>query len=97
MSNSTTADKPLIERASEAVLKAPHLLGQRLRCEAHDGQVTLHGVVSSYFQKQMAQETIRRVDGVTEIHNLLEVSWSQCQSANAENADAENGEVVEMA
>ncbi len=90
-SPNTVADQ-LTQRASEAVMKAPHLIGQRLRCEAHDGQVTLHGVVSSYFQKQMAQETIRRVDGVTEIHNLLEVSWSQCQEA-----DAENGEVVEMA
>ena len=87
MSNSITVTDPLETRASEAVRKAPHLIGHRLRCEAHDGQVTLHGVVSSYFQKQMAQETIRRVDGVTEINNLLEVSWSRCQAAEHENVE----------
>jgi osmotically-inducible protein OsmY len=37
--------------------------------------VTLKGVVSSYFQKQMAQEALRNVDGIHEIANELEVSW----------------------
>jgi osmotically-inducible protein OsmY len=33
-------------------------------------------MVSSYFQKQMAQEALRHVDGVAEIANELEVCWS---------------------
>ena len=43
--------------------------------EAADGHVVLKGHVRSYFQKQMAQEAIRRVDGVQRIENMLEVSW----------------------
>jgi osmotically-inducible protein OsmY len=48
-------------------------MGRRLRFEADEGKVTLHGVVQSYFQKQMAQEAVRRIDGVQEILNELEV------------------------
>ena len=36
--------------------------------------MTLRGVVQSYFQKQMAQEALRHVDGVHEILNELEVT-----------------------
>ena len=36
----------------------------------------LRGVVNSYYQKQMAQEAIRRVEGVQSIENHLEVDWS---------------------
>ncbi|HEX5103694.1 MAG TPA: BON domain-containing protein [Pirellulaceae bacterium] len=36
----------------------------------------LQGVVKTYFQKQMAQETVRRVAGVEEVENCLEVTWT---------------------
>jgi osmotically-inducible protein OsmY len=36
--------------------------------------VILRGKVGSYFQKQMAQEALRGVDGVEAIENCLEVS-----------------------
>ena len=49
---------------------------QQVRVEAADGRVVLKGSVSSFFQKQMAQEAIRRVDGVERIDNLLEVNWA---------------------
>ena len=43
---------------------------------AFDGsRVVLQGSVSTYFQKQMAQEVVRRVEGVQEIDNCLEVLW----------------------
>jgi osmotically-inducible protein OsmY len=44
--------------------------------ETADGRVTLKGNVRSFFQKQMAQEAVRRVDGVERIDNLLEVNWA---------------------
>jgi osmotically-inducible protein OsmY len=44
--------------------------------EAADGRVVLKGNVRSFFQKQMAQEAIRRIDGVQRIENLLEVNWA---------------------
>ena len=36
----------------------------------------LKGQVNSFFQKQMAQEAIRRVDGVQRIENMLQVNWA---------------------
>jgi hypothetical protein len=33
----------------------------------------VEGVVGSFYQKQMAQETLRRIDGVGSIENRLEV------------------------
>jgi osmotically-inducible protein OsmY len=44
--------------------------------ETADGRVTLHGTVRSYYHKQMAQESLRRLSGVGEIENRLEVSWA---------------------
>ena len=37
--------------------------------------MTLRGTVGTFFQKQMAQESLRRVAGVSEIANELEVCW----------------------
>ena len=60
-------------RVFSALEENVHLRGRRLHLEADQGRVTLRGVVRSYFQKQMAQEAIRHVDGVNEITNELEV------------------------
>ncbi len=67
---------PLADRAQSAIASSPYLAGRRLRLQANDGRVVLQGVVGTYFQKQMAQEALRRVDGVQEIENNLEVAWS---------------------
>jgi len=68
-------DATLAERVGSAIQTSPYLSGRTLRFEAHDGKVTLNGVVASYFQKQMAQEVIKRLDGVKQIDNHLEVTW----------------------
>jgi osmotically-inducible protein OsmY len=67
---------PLDDRVSVALECNPYIAGRNLRFESSEGRITLHGVVASYFQKQMAQEAVRRVDGVDEIANELEVSWA---------------------
>ena len=54
----------------------PYLMQQKLQLEAERGHVILRGVVSSFFQKQMAQEALRQIDGVDEIENHLEVDWT---------------------
>jgi osmotically-inducible protein OsmY len=63
----------LHHRVNNALEESVHLRGRQLRFEADRGRVTLRGVVRSYFQKQMAQEAIRNLDGVHEIANELEV------------------------
>jgi osmotically-inducible protein OsmY len=63
----------LNDKVLTALKRSPHLSRRTLRFEAAQGRVTLRGVVRSYYQKQMAQEALRRVDGVEEILNELEV------------------------
>jgi osmotically-inducible protein OsmY len=67
-------DAPLDNRVLIALKKNPYLFGRTLRFETDEGRVTLRGEVRSFFQKQMAQEAVRRIDGVSEIRNELEVA-----------------------
>ncbi len=66
----------LTERLDFAITNSPYFNGRKLRFEAAGNSVVLSGEVNSYFQKQMAQETARRVEGVEEVDNQLEVVWS---------------------
>jgi osmotically-inducible protein OsmY len=63
-------------RVSTALERNPYLSRRNLRFENNQGRVILRGVVDSYYQKQMAQEALRHVEGVHEISNQLEVSWA---------------------
>jgi osmotically-inducible protein OsmY len=68
---------PLFERIHEALTTNPHVPSRRqVRVETADGHVVLKGSVRSFFEKQMAQEAVRRIDGVEMIDNLLEVNWA---------------------
>ena len=69
------AHKTLAERVDSAITTSPYLAGRSLRFETDGGRVILQGMVKSYFQKQMAQEVVRRVEGVERIDNHLEVTW----------------------
>jgi osmotically-inducible protein OsmY len=68
-------DMPLDDRVLTALERNPYVGRRCLRFETSEGRVTLRGVVDSYFQKQMAQEAVRHIDGVAEIANELEVCW----------------------
>ena len=70
-----TDDSPISTRVLSTLAENPHLAGRNIRFETHAGRVRLHGVVHSYYQKQMAQEAIRRLEGVASIENQLEVCW----------------------
>jgi osmotically-inducible protein OsmY len=48
-----------------------------LHFAADGGRIVLSGKVGTYFQKQMAQEVVRRIEGVEQIDNCLEVTWGQ--------------------
>lgn len=65
----------LHERVGRALHDNPHLLGKRVELQTAHGRVTLSGAVSTFFQKQMAQETVKRIDGVESVDNQLEVLW----------------------
>ena len=59
-----------------AITHNPHLLKNKLHFNPKNGKVVLQGSVSSYFEKQMAQEALRNVAGVGEIQNELTVDWN---------------------
>jgi len=71
----TMIDMPLDDRVLTALERNPHVRKRNLRFETDQGRVILRGVVGTYYQKQMAQEALRHIDGIHEIANELEVSW----------------------
>ena len=68
---------PLKEQTVRALQGNPHLSKHyRLDVRENEGHVMLIGTVGTYFQKQMAQEVVRTVEGVERIENCLEVVWT---------------------
>jgi osmotically-inducible protein OsmY len=70
----SVAPSQLHDVVSTAIANHPHLPLRRMKVEAGEGRVVLKGTVRSYYHKQMAQEMLRRIDGVQAIENHLEVS-----------------------
>ncbi len=46
---------------------------KRVSCEYANGLLVLRGALSSYYQKQLAQEAVRHVEGVRQIRNEIQV------------------------
>ena len=51
----------------------PFVISRSLTINVNEDEVTLRGYVPTYYQKQLAQESIRNIEGVRTIHNELEV------------------------
>ena len=67
---------PLTQQIYNAVVHNPHVNHRKMHFRAESGRVTIRGTVHSFFEKQMAQEALRKIEGVRAIENQLEVSWS---------------------
>lgn len=76
----------LHQRIDEAILASPYLQQRQLKVQAKEGRVVLRGNLPSYFQKQIAQETIKRVEGVESIENEITVDWNENPSGWNMNA-----------
>jgi hypothetical protein len=46
---------------------------RRLRCEVMDAVVIVHGILPSYYLKQVAQTIVLRLEGIEGVMNLVEV------------------------
>ena len=67
----------LLQQISSELEISPYVPHRKVRFEtAANGSIVMRGRVESFFQKQMAQETLRRIDGVEEIVNQLKVNWA---------------------
>lgn len=65
----------LLHRVDLAIKQNPHLSRHQVFCQEEQGIVILHGRVSTFFQKQMAQESLKKLEGVEKVINQLEVDW----------------------
>jgi osmotically-inducible protein OsmY len=70
------ATQHLLASLESALSASPHVPRNRVRLEHRDGRVVVRGRVTSYYQKQMAQEALLRVEGVELLENQLEVHWA---------------------
>jgi osmotically-inducible protein OsmY len=64
---------PLLHRIDRAIQQNPHATRRRIFLESTQGRVILRGKVDTFYQKQMIQESLRGIDGIDAISNLLEV------------------------
>lgn len=53
--------------------RSPYFAGRNLDIDFQENDVILRGVVSTYYQKQLAQELVRKIEGIHQIDNQIEV------------------------
>jgi len=70
-------------RIDHALKDSPHHLGRDVIGTHADGVVVLQGRVETFFHKQVAQELLRKLDGVERVVNLLEVHWGEPQKKSS--------------
>ena len=67
----------LEQQLSAVIVRHPHLYQRKVFFRTDQGHVVLQGRVKSFFEKQMAQEALRSIQGINSIDNQLEVNWSE--------------------
>jgi osmotically-inducible protein OsmY len=63
-----------VEKAASDRLRDRHFSKSRVSCKYAAGVLLLRGRLSSYYHKQVAQEAVKGLEGVTAIVNEIEVS-----------------------
>ena len=74
--------------ALELLHSSGYAVLRRLECEVTDAVVIVHGILPSYYLKQVAQEIILRLEGIQGVLNLVEVRELD-SSPCSENEDEE--------
>jgi hypothetical protein len=63
----------VLDLAEARLQHSAYLELRRVRCDLHNGVITLTGHVSSYYLRQLAQAAMLGLDGIRAISNCLEV------------------------
>ncbi len=61
------------EAARDRLQRSPYPIVRRLSCEYQGGVLILRGRVPSFYYKQLAQETVTGIEGVSQVVNETEV------------------------
>jgi osmotically-inducible protein OsmY len=64
----------LTELAERRLHSHSHQALKSVSCNYQDGALVLQGTVATYYLKQLAQETIVRMEGVERIENQIRVT-----------------------
>ena len=67
------AGHDLLDLVRTTLASNPYLSGRDLVIECEQGNVVIRGAVRSWYHKQVAQESVRRIRGISGIRNELEV------------------------
>ncbi len=67
----------LSELVKHAISNSNLIANQNVQYKIEQEQVFLTGIVSSYYEKQLAQESVSRISGVRQVHNRLTVEPAQ--------------------
>ena len=59
--------------AESLMMASSHRPLRRIFCTFDDGVLVLEGRVKSFFHKQLAQETVAKIEGVKQVVNKIEV------------------------
>ena len=71
----TVMDAPTIAKVAMKRLRDSSYTNMRqVSCECKHGVLFLRGRLFSFYEKQVAQETVARIDGVTQVVNEIEVT-----------------------
>ncbi len=63
----------VVESARRRLSRSCYRQIRQVICRYHEGVLFLHGHLSSYYLKQLAQEAVQGLEGVEEIVNCIEV------------------------
>jgi osmotically-inducible protein OsmY len=70
---SASAANRIVVRAMDVLQQRLDSAARQITCEYEGGVLLLQGRLSSFYEKQLAQETLRTLEGVDQIVNKIEV------------------------
>ena len=80
-----------VVQAITECLRAQTYPGMRsLSVDYSDGVVTLRGEVTTYYHKQVAQESVRRIAGIVTIINLVDVRVAKPMTGFSQSSNQRN-------
>ena len=67
-----SGDSSVTEQVQKVFVHHPHLHRRKLNCRPVENRIVIEGEVHSFFEKQLAQEALRGIDGVA-VDNRIKV------------------------
>ena len=95
LTSASVSDAWITAKTKMALLTTSGVHATEVNVDTVDGRVTLHGTVGSAAEKTKAAQVARKIDGVKEVHDLLQVTPEQAKSAARASDDAVKERVTE--